>query len=66
MKTYDGVLASGLLLSPAWVPHLNAINEVLTFISLVLGGALALFRLWSGYVLRQQNWPDEEDDDDLG
>ncbi len=42
----DAVLASGLLLAPAWSPPLAAINELLLTISLVLGVVIALVRLW--------------------
>jgi len=45
-RVQDSLLASGLITSPAWVPWLNELNEILTTVTLVLGLALGLCRLW--------------------
>ena len=42
----DAILASSLILSPAWSPPLAAINDVLLTVSLLLGVVIALARLW--------------------
>jgi len=43
----DTLLAGGLISAPAWAPWLTRVNELLTTLSLVVGLALALARLWT-------------------
>lgn len=43
----DAVVAAGLIASPAWVPALSSINEALTTVTLLLGVALGVARLWA-------------------
>ena len=40
------VIAGGLMAAPAWVPPLSSVNEMLTTLTLVLGVALGVARLW--------------------
>lgn len=42
----DAILAGSLISAPAWSPPLAAINDLLLTISLLLGIAIALVRLW--------------------
>jgi hypothetical protein len=42
----DAALAGGLIAAPAWAPPLSGVNEVLTTLTLLLGVALAVVRLW--------------------
>lgn len=42
----DSVLASSLVLAPAWAPWLSELNQVLTTLTLVVGLALGAGRLW--------------------
>ncbi len=42
----DAVLAGSLIAAPAWVPPLSSINEALTTLTLLLGVALGIARLW--------------------
>lgn len=48
----DGVLAGGLVTSPVWVSWLGDFNEVLTSLTLIIGLALGVGRLWQ--FLRQR------------
>ncbi len=42
----DSVLASSLVLAPAWAPWLSELNQLLTTLTLVVGLALGAGRLW--------------------
>ena len=42
----DGVLATGLVTSPAWASWLGDLNQMLTTATLIVGLALGLGRLW--------------------
>lgn len=55
MKSFDYYLASGLVLSPAWVPEMSTVSEVLSVISLCLGIILAVLRI------RKNIMPDKRD-----
>lgn len=43
----DAALAGGLLTAPAWAAWIGQLNQVLTALSLVVGLALGLVKLWS-------------------
>ena len=45
-KIQDSVIASGLITAPAWSAWLSEINGFLTTVSLVIGVAIGLHRLW--------------------
>lgn len=42
----DSVLASSLITAPAWGPWLSELNDILTTLSLLVGLAIGLHRLW--------------------
>lgn len=42
----DGVLASSLITAPAWGPWLSELNDILTTLSLLVGLAIGVYRLW--------------------
>lgn len=43
----DAALAGGLVTAPAWAGWIGQLNQLLTTISLVVGLAFGLMRLWS-------------------
>ena len=42
----DTLLASGLITAPAWGAWLSQLNTILTTVSLAIGVAIGLYRLW--------------------
>lgn len=50
----DSILAGLLMASPAWVPWLSSLNEILTTITLLCGALLGMGRLWM-FVKRRRN-----------
>jgi hypothetical protein len=42
----DAVLAGGLVTAPAWAGPLSDINALLTMVSLLVGLAIGVIRLW--------------------
>lgn len=42
----DSLIASSLVLAPAWAPWLEQLNQLLTTLSLGVGLALGAGRLW--------------------
>lgn len=42
----DGVIASSLITAPAWSLLISEINDILTTLSLLIGLAIGLHRLW--------------------
>lgn len=45
-KLQDSVIASGLITAPAWSVWLSEVNGFLTTVSLLIGVAIGLHRLW--------------------
>lgn len=50
----DSVIAGILMASPAWVPWLSSLNEILTTITLLCGALLGVGRLWM-FLKRRRN-----------
>jgi len=46
----DGVIASGLITAPAWGPWIGQLNHILTTLSLLIGLAIGIHRLWRIYI----------------
>ena len=42
----DGLVAGGLISAPAWAPQVSELNEILTLVTLLIGVALGVARLW--------------------
>lgn len=51
----DGIIASSLITAPAWSSWISEFNHILTTLSLLIGLAIGLHRLWRIFAPISQN-----------